>query len=470
MASTRQYDFIVGPETSTLPTAGTPSVDADTITKGYADDYYTQGGASVADITALKAVAAANRNNGDALAVRSTRTIYVFDSSSSATGDDVRIITPSAGTGRWVQANTDNFRADSIVLNYISAPSTPSTGTAIIYPKSDGILYYKDDAGNETSISSVSTLDAPYDAKNYSISASVAANALTIALKTKAGSDPSGGSAVNVSFRNSTLATGDYSNVSITAATSITVPSTATLGHTSGATENIYVYLLNNAGTAELLVCSTPLDQNAQHTTTAIDTSSNSISGKYSTTARTSVAIKYIGKILISEATAGTWASGATQIDISDLNDHLPTAQSNSEATKFGFKTYSHGTTYNNSSAPTVTLNSGGGTLSTVHQADFYPYQVQNGVWRCRFNIDVELSSASRTQVFLSVNGITAKSTGSSFGQAITGSTNPDAATKARCFWQENTSLLKLVHSTATTTNYSFSGDVLLNSKPTWAY
>lgn len=36
----RDYQFNVGPETATLPTATDPTVDADLMTKGYADDNY----------------------------------------------------------------------------------------------------------------------------------------------------------------------------------------------------------------------------------------------------------------------------------------------------------------------------------------------------------------------------------------------------------------------------------------------
>lgn len=38
--ATRQYEFIVGPETSALPTVGTPSDDDDLLTLGYAEDHY----------------------------------------------------------------------------------------------------------------------------------------------------------------------------------------------------------------------------------------------------------------------------------------------------------------------------------------------------------------------------------------------------------------------------------------------
>lgn len=59
----------------------------------------------VADITALKAVAAADRQDKQMRVVESDglgqRSIYVFDSASSATADDVAIVAPTAGSGRW---------------------------------------------------------------------------------------------------------------------------------------------------------------------------------------------------------------------------------------------------------------------------------------------------------------------------------------------------------------------------------
>jgi len=40
--ATREYDFIVGPETDTLPTVGTPSLSADIMTLGFADTRYSK--------------------------------------------------------------------------------------------------------------------------------------------------------------------------------------------------------------------------------------------------------------------------------------------------------------------------------------------------------------------------------------------------------------------------------------------
>jgi hypothetical protein len=96
----RSYQFVVGPETSTLPTVGTPSADADTINKGYADKTYTRG---VADLATLKAIGASSRSDLQSVYVRSLDAYFQFNSGSSATGNDISVVTPTAGTGRWLR-------------------------------------------------------------------------------------------------------------------------------------------------------------------------------------------------------------------------------------------------------------------------------------------------------------------------------------------------------------------------------
>lgn len=62
-------------------------------------------GEPVADVAALKAVAAASRQDKQLRVVENNglgqRAIYVFDSASTATGDDLSVIVPTAGSGRW---------------------------------------------------------------------------------------------------------------------------------------------------------------------------------------------------------------------------------------------------------------------------------------------------------------------------------------------------------------------------------
>lgn len=161
------------------------------------------------------------------------------------------------------------------------------------------------------------SLAAPYDVLNCSIATSVAGNALTIALKDASGSDPSAGSPCKISFRDTTAATGTHSQVSTSAATSVVVSSGSTLGSTSGAAMMLYVYAINNSGTVELgVINGLLLDESAVQSSTAEGGAggADTIGTLYSTTARASKAVRLIGQIAITEATAGTWASNATTV------------------------------------------------------------------------------------------------------------------------------------------------------------
>jgi hypothetical protein len=165
------------------------------------------------------------------------------------------------------------------------------------------------------------------------------------------------------------------------------------------------------------------------------------------------------------QATGVKWANATATVD--------PTALSDVDATKIGFKEYRHGTTYNGGIAPTITLSSGGGTLNSVELGVFIPYQMQSGVWRMRFNIKVTLSNTSRTSAVLAVNGVTFADFGAGSGnraQSISACAVNAAAQTSFNNAQENNNLLECTYSTATTNEHLYSGDVELKSKPTWAY
>lgn len=133
----RTFDFVTGVETSTAPTAGTPTLDDDIVTKGYADDHYVQGGESLADLTALKAVAAADRADGDVVLVRSTDILYAFDSGSAATGDDNFVVVPDAGTGRWLRTPGDvaTLTDSQVITNKDIDGGTASNTSRLTIPK-----------------------------------------------------------------------------------------------------------------------------------------------------------------------------------------------------------------------------------------------------------------------------------------------------------------------------------------------
>lgn len=153
------------------------------------------------------------------------------------------------------------------------------------------------------------------DVKNFGFTASVGSNALTLTLKSAAGATPSATDPVSISFRDSTATVGTPVKRTATAATSIVVPSGATLGHVAAVDHYVWLYAIDNAGTIELAVSGvTPFEDNSIQSTTVIDTSSDSGTVMYSTTARSNVPVRLIGRILIQEATAGTWATAPTQL------------------------------------------------------------------------------------------------------------------------------------------------------------
>ncbi len=151
---------------------------------------------------------------------------------------------------------------------------------------------------------------------NLGLSVSVASNAMTIALKTAGGSDPSSTDPVQISMRSSTATTGTYNVRSATAATSLVVSSGSTLGTVSGKAEKLWVYLLDNSGTLELAISRRLYDTGSVVSTTAEGGAgaADSAAVMYSTTARTDVPCRLIGRISITEATAGTWATAATEV------------------------------------------------------------------------------------------------------------------------------------------------------------
>lgn len=187
----------------------------------------------------------------------------------------------------------------------LTLPTT--AGTGLFFLQTDG-----------SGVTSWANISEPTVVQNLGLLATVATNALTIALKTASGADPSASSPVTVSFRNSTSATGQYSAVSQTAALSIVVPSSATLGQTSAINQYVWVYLINDAGTLDLAVSGVNVfDDLSTQSSTQISSGATSGTVLYSGSSHSGAkAIRLIGRLLVSEATAGTWASAPSEVSL----------------------------------------------------------------------------------------------------------------------------------------------------------
>lgn len=233
-----------------------------------------------------------------------------------------------------------------------ATPSSPASGKNNIYFKSDNILYTLDSSGNETAVGATAQ-DSSEFLLNLTLAVTANAgssHALVVSLKTKAGSDPSSGSPVRVGFRNVTSATGTYLQRSATAALSVTLASGSTLGHKSGRQHYIYVYAIDNAGAIELALSTSFFDEGTVKSTTA-EGSGSATSNRplYSTTARTSVPIRLIGRLSVTEATAGTWDTAPSEICLFPFEKIRPCVQahapgasqtvSNSASAVVGFDT-----------------------------------------------------------------------------------------------------------------------------------
>ncbi len=154
--------------------------------------------------------------------------------------------------------------------------------------------------------------------QNLSIAASVAANALTVSLKARDGSDSSSDTPISVALRAATAAGGDFNMRLGTGALALVVSSGSTLGMSNADASWIYVYAIQNGTTVEPAVSRKFFGLQGIVTTTAEGGAGAADSGTvmYSATLRNNVPFRCVGRVSASQATAGTWASAPTAIEL----------------------------------------------------------------------------------------------------------------------------------------------------------
>jgi hypothetical protein len=173
-------------------------------------------------------------------------------------------------------------------VNMIEATGTPSSSSFL---RGDG------------------SWNAPVSKQIQSISASVAANALTITLNP-----------TSLDFRSATLTDGTVNTRTVASAISVTVSSGSTLGTVSAQQSRLIVLAIDNAGTVELAVVNIAGGNNLDETNLISTTAeggagaADSASTIYSTTARTNVPYRVVGFVQSTQTTAGTWAAAPSTI------------------------------------------------------------------------------------------------------------------------------------------------------------
>lgn len=141
--------------------------------------------------------------------------------------------------------------------------------------------------------------------------------------------------------------------------------------------------------------------------------------------------------------------------------NETPKTMGRAHATSFGHMTYHHDSEYKDSKKLTVSVDTGG--PAQIIGSEIIPYQMNDGSWRLRFNINLQLKTASPS-VGIKMTGITYKESHSqtvtvntshttwSTGRTVQGSDRFDNyAGSAQIYW-------------------NVSGDIELESKPTWAW
>jgi hypothetical protein len=167
---------------------------------------------------------------------------------------------------------------------------------------------------------------------NIGFTASVAASALTVALKDAEGNDPSASSPVIIPFRNVTAATGTPSYLTITAATSIVISSGSTMGFASGVAGRLWIVGFNDGGTFRLglvnarsgITLMTLRDGIYSSTAEGGAGGADTAQVIYTGTAVTSKAMVILGYLEATEATAGTWATAPSLLKLRMPGDPLP--------------------------------------------------------------------------------------------------------------------------------------------------
>lgn len=205
-----------------------------------------------------------------------------------------------------------------------------------------------------------------------SIVPTVSSSALTVAIKTAAGNDPSSVEPVFVSFGN---ADGTYTPIEITAATSITVASTYSLGTTNDLPFRIWVLGFNDAGTFRLAVInalapqSVTLDELTERSTQSAG-AWNAARVAYSAVTMTSKRYRLLGYLDWNSglAAAGTWSVGPDVTKLYAVGTAKPGDRINSkEGPAFGFSPFSTVTPWDGTT-PQITEgdNINGLTISPV--------------------------------------------------------------------------------------------------------
>lgn len=242
---------------------------------------------------------------GATVTLTATEAGYAMLELTGALTANIAVVVPAV-SAQWIVKNATSG-AFTLTLKTAAGTGVAVTQGAAQSLWCDGVNVLESDgdkADKATTLAGYGITDAK---QIQPISASVASNALTLAL-----------SPTSLDFRSGSLTSGAVSTRSIGAAISLLVPAGATLGTVSGQRARLAVLAIDNAGTVELAVANLAgginLDEASLISTTAISAAASSASVIYSATARASVPFRVVGYVDITAAVAGTWAAAPATV------------------------------------------------------------------------------------------------------------------------------------------------------------
>jgi len=253
--------------------------------------------------------------------------------------------------------------------------------------------------------------------QNLSLNVSAAGSALNVSIKGMDGSDPSASNPVKVPFRNVTASAGDYTFLTLTSATSLTISSGSTLGTLNTWAFRVWIVAFNDAGTLRLgaINCLSgtniyPLGQFGIASSTAEGGAGGADSAQvfYTGTAVTSKAYTVLGYFSYESglATAGTWSGAPTRLQLFNSSVPLP------------------GASIQRLRAQTGAIGSGSGTIP---YDDTIPQNTE-GVSFAGLGLDLTISPASAANVLhINANFNLSNSAGGVVGLALFRDSGADA-------------------------------------------
>jgi hypothetical protein len=258
------------------------------------------------------------------------KTFTVSASKSFLGGMFLVIADTAAPSTNWMAGQVTSYIGTTLVMNILTVGGSGTKTAWTISQSATGVAGGAVVAGaganaDITSLSALTSVPLNLDMPliNGYVDWSISGNALTAAIKTYAGTDPSPTNPVFAVFRNPTLTSAGYYVRSITAALSVTASSGSTLGTVSAQASRIRAVLMDNAGTVVLGLYNpwnnttkslVGLQESLAYSSTAEGGGGLADSAQtiYTTSAQTSKAIREVSYMDSTQTTAGTWAQALT--------------------------------------------------------------------------------------------------------------------------------------------------------------